>query len=63
MATLLEKYNATVTLCHSRTRNLPDVVRTADILVAAMGKSEFIKGRFVPSLCCCCLLAFLSSRF
>lgn len=34
--------NATVTICHSRTRDLPAVTRTADILVAAIGKAEFI---------------------
>jgi methylenetetrahydrofolate dehydrogenase (NADP+)/methenyltetrahydrofolate cyclohydrolase len=43
---LLERH-ATVTICHSRTENLPDVVRRADILVAAIGKPEFIKGDWV----------------
>ena len=43
---LLERH-ATVTICHSRTENLPDVVRRADILVAAIGKPEFIKGDWI----------------
>ncbi len=43
---LLERH-ATVTICHSRTQNLPDVVRRADILVAAIGKPEFIKGDWI----------------
>ncbi len=43
---LLERH-ATVTICHSRTQNLPDVVRRADIVVAAIGKPEFIKGDWI----------------
>ncbi len=43
---LLERH-ATVTICHSRTVNLPDVVKRADILVAAIGKAEFIKGDWI----------------
>lgn len=39
--------NATVTICHSQTRNLPDVTRTADILVAAIGVPEFVKQEMV----------------
>lgn len=35
--------NATVTLCHSKTRNLADITRQADILIAAIGKPEFVK--------------------
>lgn len=43
---LLERH-ATVTICHSRTRDLAGVVGRADILVAALGKPEFIKGEWV----------------
>lgn len=43
---LLERH-ATVTICHSRTENLPDVVKRADIVVAAIGKPEFIKGDWI----------------
>lgn len=43
---LLERH-ATVTICHSRTQNLADVVRHADIVVAAIGKAEFIKGDWI----------------
>lgn len=39
--------NATVTLCHSRTRNLAEITRRADILVAAIGKPEFVKADMV----------------
>jgi methylenetetrahydrofolate dehydrogenase (NADP+)/methenyltetrahydrofolate cyclohydrolase len=39
--------NATVTLCHSRTRDLPDHCRRADILIAAMGSAEFVKADMV----------------
>ncbi len=38
-----EKGNATVTVCHSRTKNLREITSQADILVAAIGKAEFIK--------------------
>jgi methylenetetrahydrofolate dehydrogenase (NADP+)/methenyltetrahydrofolate cyclohydrolase/formyltetrahydrofolate synthetase len=41
---LLKNADATVTVCHSRTRNLVDVVRQADIVVAAMGQPELVKG-------------------
>ncbi|XP_020278510.1 C-1-tetrahydrofolate synthase, cytoplasmic isoform X1 [Pseudomyrmex gracilis] len=44
---LLKMHNATVTICHSRTKNLPDVVREADILVVAIGKPEFVKGDWI----------------
>jgi methylenetetrahydrofolate dehydrogenase (NADP+)/methenyltetrahydrofolate cyclohydrolase len=44
MAQLLLRENCTVTIAHSRTRNLPEVVRRADILVAAVGRAELIKG-------------------
>jgi methylenetetrahydrofolate dehydrogenase (NADP+) / methenyltetrahydrofolate cyclohydrolase len=44
---LLLKRNATVTICHSRTRDLPAVVRRADILVAAVGRAEMVKRDWV----------------
>jgi methylenetetrahydrofolate dehydrogenase (NADP+)/methenyltetrahydrofolate cyclohydrolase len=44
MAQLLLQENCTVTLAHSRTRDLPLVVRRADILVAAVGRAEMVKG-------------------
>jgi methylenetetrahydrofolate dehydrogenase (NADP+)/methenyltetrahydrofolate cyclohydrolase len=43
MALLLMHANATVTICHSKTRDLPDVVRRADIIVAAMGKAGYVE--------------------
>ena len=39
--------NATVTVCHSRTRNMPSVTRLADILIVAMGKAEFVTGDMI----------------
>ena len=47
MASLLLQANATVTVCHSRTRDLPQVCRGADILVAAVGRPEMIKGDWI----------------
>ncbi|MCE2440681.1 MAG: bifunctional 5,10-methylene-tetrahydrofolate dehydrogenase/5,10-methylene-tetrahydrofolate cyclohydrolase [Candidatus Latescibacteria bacterium] len=47
MAMMLLNANATVTICHSRTRNLPGIVRTADIVVGAVGKREFIKADWI----------------
>jgi methylenetetrahydrofolate dehydrogenase (NADP+)/methenyltetrahydrofolate cyclohydrolase len=47
MAQLLLRENCTVTIAHSRTRNLPDLCRTADILVAAIGRPEFVRGRWI----------------
>ena len=42
-----ETANATVTICHSRTKNLADVTRSADILIAAIGKPEFVTAEMV----------------
>lgn len=47
VALLLVRANATVTICHSRTKNLPDVVRQADVLVAAVGRPEMVRGDWV----------------
>lgn len=47
MALLLLAANGTVTVCHSRTRNLADVTRTADILVVAIGRAKFITADMV----------------
>jgi 5,10-methylene-tetrahydrofolate dehydrogenase/methenyl tetrahydrofolate cyclohydrolase len=46
-ALLLVSKNATVTICHSRTRDLPGVVRQADILIAAIGKTQMVRGDWV----------------
>ncbi len=46
-AFLLVHRNATVTICHSKTKNLPDVVREADIVVAAIGRAQFVKGDWI----------------
>ena len=46
-ALLLVKENATVTVCHSRTKNLADVVRQADILIAAIGRTEMVQGDWI----------------
>ncbi|CAG1065036.1 methylenetetrahydrofolate dehydrogenase (NADP+) / methenyltetrahydrofolate cyclohydrolase [uncultured bacterium] len=47
MAMMLLKRNATVTVCHSKTTDLVERVKKADILVAAIGRAEFIKGEWV----------------
>ena len=47
MALLLLRENCTVTVCHSRTKNLPEICRTADILVAAAGRVGLITGDMV----------------
>jgi methylenetetrahydrofolate dehydrogenase (NADP+) / methenyltetrahydrofolate cyclohydrolase len=47
MAQLLVDANATVTVAHSRTRNLPDIVRRADIVIAAVGRAEMIRGDWI----------------
>ena len=47
MASLLLQANATVTICHSRTRDLPSVTRNADILVAAVGRAQMVKGDWI----------------
>jgi methylenetetrahydrofolate dehydrogenase (NADP+)/methenyltetrahydrofolate cyclohydrolase len=47
VAVLLLRENATVTLAHSRTRDLPEICRTADILVAAVGKAQVIRGDYI----------------
>ena len=51
-AMLLLHANATVTICHSRTKNLAEVCRTADILVVAIGKADFVTADMVkPGAC------------
>src|ERR1700736_2233281 len=47
MALLLMHANATVTICHSKTRELPDIVRRADIVVAAMGKPGYVQADWI----------------
>jgi len=47
VASLLLNRHATVTICHSKTPDLPSVTRTADILIAAIGKSGFVTGGMV----------------
>jgi methylenetetrahydrofolate dehydrogenase (NADP+) / methenyltetrahydrofolate cyclohydrolase len=47
MAQLLIKESCTVTVAHSRTRNLPEVVRRADIVVAAVGRPRMVKGDWI----------------
>jgi methylenetetrahydrofolate dehydrogenase (NADP+)/methenyltetrahydrofolate cyclohydrolase len=49
VAMMLLNANATVTICHSRTRDLQQIVHRADIVVAAVGKAEFIKGAWIKA--------------
>lgn len=46
-ALLLVRENATVTICHSRTKNIEEVVRNADIIIAAIGMMEFVRGDWI----------------
>ena len=47
MAMMMLNANATVTICHSRTKNLPKIIENADIVVGAVGKPEFIKAAWI----------------
>jgi methylenetetrahydrofolate dehydrogenase (NADP+) / methenyltetrahydrofolate cyclohydrolase len=49
MGALLLAESCTVTLAHSRSRNIPDVLRRADILVAAVGQPEFVRGSWIKA--------------
>lgn len=51
IAALLQSMNATVTVCHSRTKNLREKVRQADIVVAALGKAEMVRGDWLKPGC------------
>ncbi|PFH47606.1 hypothetical protein AMATHDRAFT_67483 [Amanita thiersii Skay4041] len=46
-ALMLRNHDATVTQCHSKTRNIDEIVKRADIVVAAIGKPEFVKGSWI----------------
>jgi len=47
VAALLQNADATVTVCHSKTKDLPDKVRRADIVVAAIGRPEYVRGEWI----------------
>lgn len=47
VASMLRNRDATITQCHSKTRNVQDILKTADIVVAAIGQPEFIKGSWL----------------
>ena len=47
VALLLVRANATVTICHSKTQDLPSITRQADVLIAAIGKAEMVRGDWV----------------
>jgi methylenetetrahydrofolate dehydrogenase (NADP+)/methenyltetrahydrofolate cyclohydrolase len=47
VAMMLLNANATVTICHSRTQGLAEIVRGADIVIGAVGKPQFIKGAWI----------------
>lgn len=49
LSLLLLQNNATVTICHSRTKNLADITSKADIVVAAIGKAKFVDEKFINS--------------
>ena len=47
MASMLINAHATVTLCHSRTRDLPGIIRRADVLIVAMGRARYVQGNWI----------------
>lgn len=47
MAAMLLNANCTVTICHSQTKNLPEIVRSAEVVVAAVGRPEFVKADWI----------------
>lgn len=47
MSMMLLNRNATVTICHSKTKNLPEIIKQADIIVGAVGRPEFIKADWI----------------
>ena len=47
VAAMLRKRDATVTHCHSKTKDLPNILKSADIVVCAIGKPEFVKGSWL----------------
>lgn len=49
VALMLIKANATVTLCHSRTRNIPEIVKMADVVIAAIGKPRYVKADWLKA--------------
>jgi 5,10-methylene-tetrahydrofolate dehydrogenase/methenyl tetrahydrofolate cyclohydrolase len=44
---LLVKANSTVTICHSHTQDIPSITRDADVLIAAVGRAEFVRGDWI----------------
>jgi 5,10-methylene-tetrahydrofolate dehydrogenase/methenyl tetrahydrofolate cyclohydrolase len=44
---LLVKENATVTICHSHTKDIPEITRQADVLIASVGRAEFVRGDWI----------------
>lgn len=49
LALMLLKENATITICHSKTKNLSEITNKADILISAIGKANFVKSNMVKS--------------
>lgn len=51
LAEMLLSLNATVTICHSKTRNIREITRTADILISAVGKAKYIDETYINDRC------------
>ncbi|QLG70386.1 hypothetical protein HG535_0A03250 [Zygotorulaspora mrakii] len=47
VSNLLKNMNATVTMCHSRTKNIPEILSTADVVIAACGMPQYVKGEWL----------------
>lgn len=52
LATMLLNENATITICHSKTKNLKEITKNADILISAIGKPEFVKAEMIKEGAC-----------
>lgn len=53
MALSMLNKNATVTICHSKTKNLKEITREADIIIAAIGKKHFVTEDMIKERSCC----------
>ena len=51
MAALLQAMDGTVTVCHSKTKNIAEKIKAADIVVAAVGKARFVQGSWLKPGC------------
>ena len=51
LAMLLDRLDATITLCHSKTQNLPEIIQQSDVVVGALGKPKYIQSSWIKKGC------------